>query len=553
MKTRLITASLLVAGCTTQHDVEQTITITPQTTNVMTCSTEQFTAAVTGFDDLQVSWSANHGSVDATGLYTSPMTMQADASVTATSMADPNLSATAQVTLATAFPSAAHPIGGAPGTDTISGTVGIYQHEVASKGDRVYTVWASNPAGSSTPSVSVARSDDGGVTWRPGVVAVPIMLANGMQTDQAWAECTAIAIDAGNPDVVYLTTRISGGNQYSAMVGTPDEPALIYAVSSDGGATFTQTVLRSTTDSGICADVISPAPDHVIVADPTDECAAPSDPRFSDVWVFSDAHRGAGWTTGNVFSMNEYEANGNTHGLSMIDGRACDDPARIDVQQDGGTDTSGEAVESPRLFTDGAGRTCLSYIATSTGQPGTPVYAYVNCSDDFGVTWTLPHKLDPAAPAGTVHSQAVGAFGPHGAAAVVWVRQPQASAQTAYLFIATSNDGGNTFGAEVQVPTYVLPGTTGSSSVVNPAVSYDADGILWIAYRTAENDRIIVDKSCDNGLTWSGSVLVSGTEQQITDATFPNMKWPVFVPTTGKAPRLAATGTGATNLFDLAP
>jgi len=549
MKTRLI-AAFVLAGCTPseQHAVDQTITITPQTADVMTCSTAQLAAAVTGFDDLQVSWSASPGSVDQSGLYTSPMTVQTNASVTATSKADPNLSATAQVTLATAFPSAAQPIGSSPGTDLIGGTVGVYQHEIANKGDRVYTIWPNNPAGSNTPSVLVARSNDGGVTWQAPATAVPITLKAGTDTTDSWAECTAIAIDAANPDIVYATTRITGANHYGEMVGAPDEPTLIYAVSTDGGATFTQTVLRATTGTGICADIISPKPNTVIVEDPTGDCDTDR-----DAWVFSDANRGAGFATGTVVSMNEYEAHGNTGGLDSADKRACSDPAKLTIEQNGTSGLGGEATESPRMFVNAAGRVCISYVAIANGLTGTPEHAYEQCSDDLGVTFDAPVTLDPATPAGAGHSHTVGAFGPNNAAAVAFVHQ---IGQDGFIFLATSSDGGETFGAPTQVPTYSLPDTTTPGPALNPTVLYDATGVLWIAYRVYDggvSDRIVVDKSCDGGHTWSGSVLVNGTEQQIIDATFPNMKWPALFATTGKAPRLVATGTGATDVFDLAP
>ena len=541
MKTRLITAVLL-AGCTSSNDVEQTITITPQTTNVMTCSTEQFSAAVTGFDDLQVSWSANHGSVDSTGLYTSPMTVQADASVTATSMADPDLSATAQVTLATAFPSAAHPIAGSPGTDAISGAVGVYQHELAAKGDRVYTVWPEY--GTSSLGMKVARSDDGGATWHATTNAVPITL---QANSQASVECPAIAIDAGNPDVIYVTARVGAGTSLGALAGGVQESSLVLAVSNDGGATFTQTVLRATTDAGYCADVISPAPNTVIVEDPTGNCDVDR-----DAWVFSDTNRGAGFASGTVVSMNEYEANGSTHGLDTADGRVCSDTAKLTIEQNGTTDLGGGAVESPRLFTAN-GRVCITYIAVANGITGTPEHTYEQCSDDLGKTFSLPVMLDPATPNGEIHSHSVGAFGPNNAAAVAFVHQV---GQQGFVFVATSTDGGATFGAPTQVPTYSLPGTTAPGPALNVTLLYDASGVLWIAYRVDDggfSDRVVVDKSCDGGLTWSGSVLVNGTEQQIIDATFANMKWPALLATTGKAPRLVATGTATTNVFDLAP
>jgi hypothetical protein len=533
---------LLLAGCTSSNnDVEQTITITPQTTNVMTCSTEQFTAAVTGFDDLQVSWSATHGSVDASGLYTSPMTVATDATVTATSMADPNLSATAQVTLATAFPSTAHSIGGSPGTNTISGAVGVYHHEIAAKGDRVYTVWPEY--GTSTLAVKIARSDDGGATWKPATTATPITLE---ANSQASVECPAIAIDAGNPDVIYVTSRVGAGTSLGDLVGVQDG-TLVLSVSSDGGTTFTQTVLRANADAGYCADVISPAPNTVIVEDPTGDCDVDK-----DIWVFSDTNRGAGFATGTKVSANEYEANGDTHGLESADGRACGDAAKLAIEQNGSTGLSGEAVESPRMFTAN-GRVCITYIAVQNGLTGTPEHAYEQCSDDLGKTFSLPVMLDPATPNGAAHSHSVGAFGPNHTAAVAFVHQ---IGQQGFIFLATSTDGGQTFGAPAQVPTYSLPGTNTPGPAINPTISYDAAGVLWIAYRVDDggvSDRIVVDKSCDGGHTWSGSVLVNGTEQQIIDATFPNMKWPALFPTSGKAPRLVATGTATTNVFDLAP
>jgi hypothetical protein len=543
---------ILTAACTNDNAVMQSITVTPASAEMLTCSTKQFTAAVTGFDDLQVSWAASPGTIDQSGLYSSAMT-QGIASVTATSKADPSLSARAPVTLATAFRSAPVAIPSSQGTAQTGGTVGVFTHETVAQGMRAYRVWPTNPPGSANVGLQVARSDDGGATWNTPNAAMATTLTANTDTTNAWVECTSLAIDPGNPDIVYATARITGGNALAAAVGTPFEPTLVYTFSTDGGHTFAApTVLRSTTDGGICADVISPAPDHVIVADPTDECGLP----FNDVWVFSDAHRGASWTTGTVVSMNEYEANGNTGGLATLDGRACDDPARIDVQQNGTTGFGGEATESPRLFSNGAGRTCITYIATSTGEPGTPEHSYVNCSDDFGVTWTTALELDASAPIGAIHSQAVGAFGPNNAVAIAWDRELQQSAQGAYLFVATSSDGGHTFGAEAQVPTYEIPGTTTGAPVVNPTLVYDAAGVLWIAYRVddgAVSDRIVVDKSCDGGTTWSGAVLVNGTEQQIIDATFANMKWPSLLATGGLAPHLAASAAGEVDVFGLVP
>ena len=270
--------------------------------------------------------------------------------------------------------------------------------------------------------------------------------------------------------------------------------------------------------------------------------------------MFSDPHRGAGFTAGTLISMNEYEAD-STGALDSIDGNACGTPPKIDLEQDGSTAISGEAGESPRLFTDGAGRLCITYIGESTGVSPTPEHAYVQCSSDAGHSFTPLRSLDPAAPAAMDHSLAVGAFGPSHAAAIAWVNQV-ADGGGAFLFLATSSDDGATWSAPAMVPTYVLPGTTTSAPVVNPALAYDATGVLWIAYRVDDgglSDRIVVDKSCDGGSTWSGAVLVNGSEDEIVAGTFPNMKWPMLVTDDGVAPHLGASAEATLDVFGLAP
>ena len=85
--------------------------------------------------------------------------------------------------------------------------------------------------------------------------------------------CAAVAIDAGNPDVVYVIARIAGENDLATGVGA-DGAALVLAVSGDGGATFTPRVLHvgGTANGplgwdkvGICPDLISPAADAILI------------------------------------------------------------------------------------------------------------------------------------------------------------------------------------------------------------------------------------------------------------------------------------------------
>lgn len=76
-------------------------------------------------------------------------------------------------------------------------------------------------------------------------------------------------------------------------------------------------------------------------------------------------------------------------------------------------------------------------------------------------------------------------------------------------------------------------------------------GILWIAYRAydgSSNDRIVVDKSCDGGKTWSGAVLVNAPEPPTT-----NMRFPAFAFTPDAAPHIVATASDHLAYVSLAP
>ena len=74
--------------------------ITPATASVPSTLKQQFTASVINATDLAVKWTATKGSISSAGLFTAP-TVSADTtvSVTATSIADPAVSATAVVTV----------------------------------------------------------------------------------------------------------------------------------------------------------------------------------------------------------------------------------------------------------------------------------------------------------------------------------------------------------------------------------------------------------------------------------------------------------------------
>jgi len=74
------------------------VTVSAGSTNLAPGQTTQFTATVTATPNTAVRWRAQYGSIDANGNYTAPATALTD-TVTATSFADPNASATLPVTV----------------------------------------------------------------------------------------------------------------------------------------------------------------------------------------------------------------------------------------------------------------------------------------------------------------------------------------------------------------------------------------------------------------------------------------------------------------------
>lgn len=526
------------------------ITISPVMANVLTCTSQIFTANVMGPDDQSVFWSvppAGAGTVDTNGKYTGPTTtpQPPTTTVTATTLADFGVSASASVTLATAFVGKGAPIGGSVTTAELASRVGVYPHSVAANGKRVYGVWPSNPASTTSVSMKLARSDDGGTTWNAPKVAISATLKSPQTTADAWMECPAVAVDPKNPDIVYVVGKITGSSSLAAGVGADDQTTAL-AVSKDGGATFTTRVIHVGAGD-TCPDLSAPAADTIVVEAPAQGDCAAGDP---DLRVWSDAANGAGFATGT--GTAPYLAAGLTLALANVN-KAPTCATRIVVAQNGTTGNGGEATEAPRLFTNGKGRLCITYIgSTIPGDGTTSTNAYVQCSDDAGRTFSDPVNLDPTSAKSIDHSSAIGAFAPDGNVAVLWTQSPDATNQKALPHVAVSKDGGRAFAAPALVPTYVVPGGGAPVPVVNPTVVFDASGIFWLAYRSSDGgpDRILVDKSCDEGKTWSGAVLVNGPEASVATN---GMKWPALFVTEAAAPSVVASASSALTAFALIP
>jgi hypothetical protein len=423
----------------------------------------------------------------------------ATARVTATSRADSTQSDTSPpFTLATAFPSGP---GSVASTTTTGSGIRIYEHAAAANGGRVYASWPVNAEGATSVQLMVSRSDDGGKTWSAPVAAVDADLGNGSTTSNGQLECPAIAVDPANPDVLYTFSTINNANSLSAVVQDGADPAYVFSVSTDGGRTFTPTVITTAFAAlSPCPDITSPAPNTVVITAAGGGCE-PTLNSPPDLYVWSDSNRGAGFRTGTYDENHAWWADGETGALWRLRGDAsCD--TDLQVFANGSNGASGQEIESPRLFSNGKGRLCITYAATdNNGNNGSIENTFVQCSTDAGQTFTPPLELDANL---TANNQPTGAFGPGGAAAIVWtdVSNPTAG-QT--LYVAISADNGATFGTPIAISTIDVPGT--------PSVVYDADGVLWVSYVVSLGGgfQAVVDKTCDNGRTFSGPVIVSDT------------------------------------------
>ena len=535
-----------LAGCSGSSI---SVAVTPPHGPVLTCSTQMMSAVVTGSTDEVVAWSvmgdSSHGAIDMTsGLYTAPLSMPtpSTATVVATAHADGKTTGTSLLTLGTAFPSAARPVTGSAGYSSFD--TGIFAHAVAAKGMRVYAAWPDDVTGAAKVGLKVARSDDGGSTWMAPVTALTLNTKAGKVVPDAFIRCPGLAIDAGNPDVVYAI----GGASGPVDPGIPDDSldsdsTQLIGISTDGGVTWTQHLL-SVGPAQICADVASPAANTVVVVRARLGLQRPE--------------RGA----------RHLPLVGRQPGRRVRDGRGHREPglevlrrwlharprrseqrpgvhggAPVDVASNGGTDSAGDATESPRLFTDGAGNLCASYIGFINHADSTvDTNVYVQCSSDAGKTWTAPVNVD-GADAPKVSTSAVGAMGPNGAVAVIW-----ADGKNGGLYTAFSTDGGKTFAPRVQAPHPIqFEGDTERSIAVNPTVAYDAAGILWAGYRAYDGsiDQLMVDKSCDGGQTWSGVREI--------DTPAAALRYPTFALTPGAAPTLAAWATDHVATYTLIP
>jgi hypothetical protein len=194
-------------------------------------------------------------------------------------------------------------------------------------------------------------------------------------------------------------------------------------------------------------------------------------------------------------------------GPSSVEGVQQGDDEELGNDTNGTSHTDCTVVSNggnggPWLASNGQGKVCIFspyYLCPSPADDGVTV----QCSTDGGNTWA--NLVTLANPPVNSSAYPTGAVSPGGKIAVTWVNTvPPDGGTNDEVFIAFSDDGGQTFGAPVQYPTaqqLVLGGPS------YPAVAWENDDVLWLGQSVLGSSvHAFVDKTCDQGMSWSGTV-----------------------------------------------
>lgn len=465
------------------------LAVTPDPADVATCRTRTFTAAPAD----GVTWSLDGAGQLKDGLYTAPLSVPSPASamVTATSG---DATATAKITLASAFPGAAVDTGRA-----VSSAAAEVVHGVTARGARAYALLEGHK--DMTHTLAVVRSDDGGLTWK-----APVTLPSGERL-------ASIAIDAEDDDTVYVTVHSLDSGAASA---------LDLAVSKDGGKTFSlHRLFEGGNGEAQEADVASPAGGTVVVTAPA-TWQDGNGAQGATLLVWRDTTKGDGLAP-IVALDNGYGAMWSP-GVErrLADGRVIE---------------TNSGRRGPQLATNRKGKVCL--LTTDYDVNGVDEHDDLLCSTDGGATWGDPVQAVKGKPGDMERARV--AVGPDGSLVVVaWNAYNDASLDTiGHTKYSVSVDGGKTFGAAHDHPA-VKDAGGGDQSVSAAEVAIDSAGVIWFA-RDVGEASLLLDKSCDQGETLSGAFAIPIAGSHV-NAVFFESSAGLFA----GASRLGDTDTGVT-------
>lgn len=252
------TDPVLEATATVTVVARPTIVVSPAAATVYFLESQQFTATVTGLDDTSVTWQATGGSVDTAGLFTAG-SVPGDFEVTATSTADPTLTATAAVVVAEQPSIAINPVHADVFTDdaldftativgladtgvtwsstggTVTGTgLTVTYTAPAAAGDYELTVNSTaHPTLSATATIAVTerewRLDPQTITLDTGQATTFTVLATGLDADAVQWTADAGSIIGTGATVTYTAPATAG--QATITATSTERPE--YSASAD--------------------------------------------------------------------------------------------------------------------------------------------------------------------------------------------------------------------------------------------------------------------------------------------------------------------------------
>jgi hypothetical protein len=386
-------------------------------------------------------------------------------------------SASASVTLGTAFVGSVDslPI---DGDGNASNAFVPLEHAFAASGTTVYAgiagPQATNDAGGEAVlEMDLYASSDGGMTF-----------THASSYHMGDLFCGAIAIDAGDPSVVYMVYSAGHGDSTTNTGST-----VRLAVSTDGAKTFPVEYVILDSGQGNpswpgCPDVVSPSANDVIVTNVRN----PSNNYWVGTYVSND--RGANIGIPGQEGMYPDAGGGEPYvaGTDTNTGTAGQNAI----------DSNGEF--SPRIFTNGSGAACVTLMENASTA------VMVQCSSDDGTTWSAPAMVAPGTGSNTFSAGAISSGGKN--VAIAYVQQGTVEGGTSNVtFVVISKDGGATWGQPVEYP---LPSWVGSGQDTQEGfLRWEGDGILWLSETVdvaSAGVGVLVDKTCDFGQSWSGAV-----------------------------------------------
>jgi hypothetical protein len=461
------------------------LSLTPSSGNALTCS--QVIYQVFGPGAPTGTWAlaptTGAGTVSG-GVYTAPTSVpvgpDAGTTVATVTYSGTGGMATSVLDVGTAFlgPAAIVPI---PGINNFSLRTYPLDHRFTANGNQVYAAFI-DPGGL---AVNVYSSTDYGQTF-----VKTVSYSGGQGPLGGNSGSATVAVDPGNPAVVYLL--------YSAALANNNGNGLTtrLAVSTDGAKSFLSeyVLLESSSVIGgyVTPDLVSPSTGHVIVS-------ATNGPPTIFASDMQGANIGPPSVDGGVGPGMTTNKNGAPVICNKIDG------------------INGEGNTAARLFSNGQGSACVVYRVDpppcSGGMVGVPGGVTVQCSPDSGVTWSSPTVVTQPALFPVADDLVTGAMSPSGKIAVTWMDATTlgATGGATEVWVATSTVAAQMAGQAFTTSLYppanrAAAGGAGATTSL-PVVQWQNDTVLWLAQTVVGNSTLtLVDKTCDNGASWSGWV-----------------------------------------------